>query len=392
MNGRATNDPAHDAAAQHDDIPAHSIPDILAATAVPGMGRIGVRRLLDRFGNVGYARRASDRELQQIGLKRDVIRALRNGVATFEPAEEIARAGELNVELLPAHDERYPRGLRGLHDAPPLLYVKGALKARDALSVALVGSRRASVYGRLMTERLAADLARAGFTVVSGFARGVDTVAHEAALKAGGRTIGVLGSGLANIYPRENADLADRLEEQGALISELPLGTTPSPANFPPRNRLIAALSLGVVVIEASKRSGALITARMAGELGRDVFAVPGDVNRPQTRGTHSLIKDGAGLVESVDDVIEALGPLPQPLRIAEDEPPVENPRALALNDRERKLYDLLDTRPREIDELARAAGLSAANVMSTLTVLEIKRLVVRHPGPAFARAGGFER
>ena len=270
--------------------------------------------------------------------------------------------------------------------------MKGQYLERDVVAVGVVGARRASIYGLLQADRLAGDLARAGFTVVSGLARGIDAAAHEAALKVGGRTVTVLGNGLSAIYPREHADLAERIAENGALISELPIDTVPTASNFPPRNRLIAALSLGVLVVEASARSGALITARLAAEMGKEVFAVPGDIGRPQVRGTHRLIRDGAKLVESISDIVEELGPLPAPIRVSEDSPVVQDPRVLTLNARERYVYETLATSPKDIDQIIRETGMSPANVAGTLTVLEMKRLALQRPGKLYARAGGFQR
>jgi len=364
-----------------------SLRDILQTLAVPGLGKVGARRLLEEFGSVTGARKAATALLGGLGIKADAIRALHAGKAYFDADEEIAKASARGAAIIPVNDERYPLPLRHLHDAPLALYVKGELRRSDLLAVAVVGARRASVYGCMQAGRLAGDLARAGFTIVSGFARGIDSAAHDAALKAGGRTLAALGNGLAGIYPRENEALAEQVIKHGALISELPMDTAPTAANFPPRNRIIAALSLGVLVVEASQRSGALITARLAGELGKEVFAVPGDINRPQTRGVHRLIREGAKLVASIDDILEELGPLALPVQVSEDTAPAQDPRVFALNVRERKIYDLLNTTPKDIDQITREAGMAPGNVASTLTVLEIKRLVRRHPGRRYAKA-----
>lgn len=382
----------HDAFDSGEILPDVALGEILKALAIPGIGRVTARRVLETFSSVAKARQASDEALLGLGLKASALRALRKGEAAFDPEEEMARARTRGIELVPVNDVRYPAAVRRLHDAPLLLYVMGTLLERDALAVAVVGSRRASVYGCMQAQRLAGDLARAGFTVVSGFARGIDSVAHEAALTAGGRTLAVLGNGLGHVYPRENESLAERVAAGGALISELPLDTIPAAANFPPRNRLIAALSLGVLVVEASQRSGALITARLAGEMGKEVFAVPGDIGRPQVRGSHQLIRDGAKLVEAVDDILEELGPLPQPVRVAEDAAPMQDPRVVMLNDRERRLYDLLGGTPKSIDDITRASGMAPANVASLLTVLEVKRLAVQKPGKLYVRAGSLTR
>jgi len=365
---------------------------LLEALAVRGLGPRGVMRLLRRFGSWKQARVASDSELRDLGIRPKAILALRRGDLLYDPQEEMERTRRLGLKLVPFSSQTYPPGLRHLDDAPPLLYVKGEILERDALAIAVVGSRRASLYGRLHAERIAYELARAGFTVVSGLAHGVDAMAHRGALKAGGRTIAVLGNGLASVYPPEHADLAAEVQYNGALISELPLDTPPVGSNFPPRNRLIAGLGLGVLVVEAARNSGALITARLAAEMGKEVFAVPGDVGRPQARGVHSLLRDGAKLVEGVADILEELGPLPGPVAVREDEPPLTDPRVLGLNERERRIFDLLGSTPKDIDGITRESGLSAANVASTLMVLELKHLAVQMPGKRYVRAGTLQR
>lgn len=366
--------------------------DLLEALAVPGLGPVTVRRLVRRFGSWQGARDAGPSELRDAGLRVETIRALRNGPPRYDASRELERALGLGLQVIPFTSPAYPAALRPHDHAPLLLFVKGELVERDAVAIAVVGTRRASLYGRMQSERLGFELARAGFTIVSGLARGIDAAAHEGALKACGRTLAVLGNGLASIYPRENEEMAERIVRNGALISEHLPDAVPAAENFPPRNRIIAALSLGVIVVEASSRSGSLITARLAGEMGKEVFAVPGDVGRPQTRGTHQLIRDGAKLVESLADVVEELGPLASPVQVGRDNPPLADPRALALNRHERVIYDMLDTTPKDIDLIIRESGLSAANVASTLMVLELKHLAVQMPGKLYARAGTFQR
>ena len=369
-----------------------SVEELLEALAVPGLGPVMVRRLLGRFGSWEGVREAGRGVLEVRGVTQKAARAIRERRLQYDPKGESAKARALGVRLVPFTSEAYPAALRGMEDAPPLLYVKGEVLERDAMAVAVVGARRASLYGRMHAERLGFELGQAGFTVVSGLAQGIDAAAHEGALKAQGRTIAVLGNGLGSVYPPENSELAERVTGRGAVVSELPLATGPLAANFPPRNRIIAGLSLGVVVVEASRKSGALITARLAGELGKEVFAVPGDIGRPQTRGTHGLIRDGAKLVESIDDILEELGPLERPVRLRGDEPPLPDPRALLLNAQERLIYDLLDATPKDIDAITAASKLSPGNAASTLMVLELKRLAVQMPGKRYVRAGTFQR
>ncbi len=366
--------------------------ELLEALAVTGLGPITVRRLLRRFGSWKRARAAGHSELRELGVRPKAILALRERKLRYDPREEMDKARSLGVKIVSFTSKGYPDALRHYDDAPPLLYVKGEILERDALAIAVVGSRRASLYGRTHAERTAYDLAQAGFTVVSGLAQGVDAAAHRGAMKGGGRTIAVLGNGLASVYPPEHLELAEQVERNGALVSELPLGTPPAAANFPPRNRIIAGLGLGVLVVEASRNSGALITARLGGEMGKEVFAIPGDVGRPQTRGVHRLLRDGAKLVETVADILEELGPLAAPVTVQEGEPAIADARALALNQHERLIYDLLDSSPKDIDHITRESGLSPANAASTLMVLELKRLAVQMPGKLYVRAGAFQR
>jgi DNA processing protein len=249
-----------------------------------------------------------------------------------------------------------------------------------------VGSRKCTPYGLRTAERLAQSLARVGLTVVSGLARGIDAAAHRGALKAGGRTIAVLANGLASVYPPEHEDLAREVTASGALLSEMPMAQNPIGELFVQRNRLISGLCLGVVVVEATPRSGSLSTARHATEQNREVFAVPGPVDSLASRGCHRLIRDGAKLVETVEDILEELGPLTAEIRPAEDAVPVRRPAELALSDHERSLLGHLSDRPTSIDELIVTTRLTAQQVMSTLAVLEMRRMVRRVPGNQFVR------
>ena len=372
--------------------PTANTEDILEALATPGLGLVMVRRLLSRFGSWEGARAAKPKELRDLGLNRETARAIRDSVQKYDPRTELAKAESLGVRIIPFTSPEFPSALRFHEDAPLLLYVKGQILERDAMAIAIVGSRRCSLYGRMHAERLSFELSQAGFTVISGLARGIDAAAHEGALKSRGRTIAVLGNGLASVYPVEHGKLAERIITNGAVISELPLDLAPVAANFPPRNRIIAALSLGVLVVEASRTSGSLITARLASEMGKEVFAVPGDIGRPQTRGTHRLIRDGAKLVATIHDILDELGPLPGPVQLREDEAPLPDPRALILNTRERAIYDQLDAIPKSIDEITCASGLSPANVAGTLMVLELRHLAVQLPGQTYVRAGTIQR
>jgi DNA processing protein len=280
----------------------------------------------------------------------------------------------------------YPQALDKICDPPGVLSCLGQLEPRDNLAIAIVGSRRCTVYGRQQAERLAAGLARAGLTIISGLARGIDGAAHLGALSAGGRTIAVLGTGLASIYPPEHRELADRVAAQGAVLSETALDQLPMPGLFPQRNRIISGLSCGVIVVEASRNSGALHTVRHSLEQGREVFAVPGRIDSLASEGCHDVIRDGAMLIRGVDDVLEALGPLIAPVS-PEPGQMVHNPRELTLDPQERAILNLISADPVHVDELLRSAGIEASRVLATLTVLEMKRFVRRLPGGNLCRA-----
>lgn len=299
------------------------------------------------------------------------------------------------IRIIKIDDAEYPKNLKTLHKPPRALYVNGSFKEEDNFAVAIVGSRRASRYGIEMSEKLGFDLALAGVTVVSGMARGIDSAAHRGALKANGRTIAVMGSGHGHIYPPENTGLYKKIVESGAVISEFENDVSPLPRNFPIRNRIISGLSLGIVVVEAAKNSGALITADFAIEQGRDVFAVPGKISSVTSAGTHELIKDGARLVQSAEDIMEELG-----LREIAPEPDV-NERALreekiakktarylynSLTDYERRVYKILSDEPLYMDDVVKASGVELSKASKILLGLELKRLIKELPGKQFIR------
>jgi len=349
--------------------------------SVPLVGNVTFLRLLAHFGSPERALKATAEELAQVkGLSRPAAASLLShdyrGFAQAE-CEKVAACGARIVDVL---SERYPRLLMEIPDPPPFLYLLGELKGSKT-AVALVGSRRASQYGLSTATRLARELAAQGVTVVSGMARGIDTAAHWGALKGGGRNVAVLGCGLDVVYPPENAALHEALARDGALVSEFPMGTAPLAENFPRRNRIISALSRGVVVVEAGEGSGSLITAHYALEQGREVFAVPGNVTVSGSRDANGLIKEGAKLVERVEDILEELGlePLPGVLP--------EKPPAFALTPQEAELYALLAQGPLQIDDLIVRSALTAGEVSATLLRLELKGAVVQLPGKHFAVA-----
>ena len=362
-----------------------SVEDRLDALAVKGLGPALYRRLVRQFGSWQAVTGASVRSLAGVpGVSSQTAEAIRSPVREFDPSAELEDAKRQGVSIVADDDPGYPPGLNPMDDAPPALYVRGALLPTDALAVAIVGTRRCSVYGQTQAERLGAALASAGITVVSGLARGIDAAGHRGALRGKGRTIAVMGCGLGRIYPPEHEELADRIAEQGAVLSELPMSTPPRSQNFPARNRLIAGLSLGVVVVEAGERSGALITSRLANELGRQVFAVPGEISRPQSRGCHALIRDGARIVTDVRDILDEIESLRELV------PDVETAQELPLpnlNDVERTVYGTLDDSPKDIDLIVREAEIPAGNAASALMALELRGLVRQLPGKRFLKA-----
>lgn len=344
----------------------------LGFNLTPGIGPVRLRRLLEHFHSPERAWNASAAELRAAGLDEKSIGSLTATRARVSLTEELARIRKLGITLLTWDDPGYPARLRHIYAPPPLLYTRGTLLPDEPL-VAIVGTRRATTYGQEVAHRLAQDLARNGVTVVSGLALGIDTEAHKGALVAGGRTIAVLACGVDQPYPLRNRELAAKIVAQGALLSDYPPGTAPEPRNFPPRNRIISGLSLGVVVVEAGERSGALITCNFATEQGRDVLAVPGSIFSPVSRGCHELLSQGARLVRGVEDVLDELN-----LTQAAAQ---EEARRIVLEDPvEAMVLESLAREPRHVDELGRSCDLSAATVSSTLTVLELKGLA-RHVG-----------
>jgi DNA processing protein len=288
-------------------------------------------------------------------------------------------------------DLRYPASLRNIADPPPLLYVEGDLEPIDAQAVAIVGSRHATSYGIRVARMLAGELSRLGFTIVSGMARGIDRVAHESALSAGGRTLAVLGCGLDVVYPPDHEQLRAQIPEAGAVLTEFPLGSPPLAAHFPQRNRILSGLSLGVVVVEAAEGSGSLITAKLAAEQGREVFAVPGPIDAPTSRGTHGLLKLGAKLTETVDDILEELVPqLERPVMTTSFCPTSAAGARRPLMDfspEEQRVYAVVSEDPQSIDELTEQAALASSTVAGVLLALELKDAVRQTPGHRYHRA-----
>ncbi|MBN1875431.1 MAG: DNA-processing protein DprA [Anaerolineae bacterium] len=340
----------------------------LGFNLVRGIGPVRLRALLDVFGNVRAAWEASEAELRDVGLDRRTLENLLKARHQVDLERLLKQVDALEIQVLTWDSADYPALLRQIPDPPPVLFVKGELKDEDEWAVALVGTRKATVYGREVAQRLASDLAHNGVTVVSGLARGIDGVAHRSALEAGGRTIAVLGSGLNHIYPSEHFKLAQAISEHGTVISDYPLGTRPEASNFPPRNRIISGLSLGVLVVEADLKSGAMITADFAGDQGREVFAVPGSILSPASAGCNRLLRDGAAIVTEVRDILETLH-----LGQLEEKQAVR--QILPANPMEAKLWEVLSAEPQHIDQIARMSSLPVETVNSTLVMMELKGL-----------------
>ena len=380
--------------------PPPGLRDHLALALVPGLGPKLTRAVLDHFGTPAAVLAATADRLEAVPMVGATLaRRFADSFRTVSVEAEWAKIAAHNVRVVLADDDEYPARLTAIPDPPSLLYLRGELTAADANAVAVVGSRACTAYGQRIAERIAAGLAAAGWTVVSGLARGIDGAAHRGALSAGGRTVAVLAGGLSSIYPPEHAELAERVAGQGVLITETPMTVDPQPGMFPARNRIISGLCRAVVVIEANARSGALFTATHAAEQGREVFAVPGNADSPASAGCLDLIRKGARLVRSADDVLEDLRgiapPDPPPAKrrpqpSSPDAGPVEPPPPPAapppnLDPVQQRVWDALGS-PRHADELSRELGLPAGELAVVLMKLEMRKAVRRLPGNQYER------
>ena len=366
--------------------PEELIPEIML-NMVEGIGSMLTQRLLDHFGDAENVLAASKFELQAVsGIGAKIAANISVAKTVHDPEKMLELCRKHKIRIIAKKDVRYPHLLRKIHDPPMFLFMQGELRPVDDLSIAIVGTRHMTPYGRRQTERLAAELAQTGFTVISGLARGIDGAAHHGALAGGGRTIAVLGGGLLRIFPPEHVGLAQKVIENGALLSEYPPESVPQKGTFPQRNRIVSGMSLGVIIVEAPRKSGALITARLAGEQNREIFTVPGPIDHESSRGCHQLLRDGATLVESVDDVLEALGPLSRPSVHREKEEPIRHPAELQLNEMESKVLTLIGTSATSIDQIIVGSGLMPHQVLATLGVLEMRRLIRRAEANAVVR------
>jgi len=374
--------------------PVDELADWLALNAVEGIGPRTVKLLLERFGTPSAVFAATRSELQKTGLRREVIDNLQSGDWRSRAKKELAKAEEMGITILTITDQSYPPMLKEIYDPPPVLYVKGDLNACiNQPCLAVVGSRHCSTYGQNASNNISRDVASKGVTIVSGLARGIDTAAHEGALAAGGRTIAVFGTGLDTVYPKENIKLADQIcENGGAIISELSFETAPTPMNFPFRNRIISGLSFGVMIVEGAERSGSPITARMAYEQGREVFAVPGNITSKKSFGPNYLIKDGAKLVQTSQDIIEEL-PVEFLKASVEATAPVQSSLGLAPSDLSENetlvLGQLSADEPVHIDHLLLQSRVGSSELFNVLLMLEMKDCIRQLPGKKFIRLVG---
>lgn len=347
---------------------------------VKGIGAVRLKQVLDFFGSLEIAWDSPTDGLLAAGLSQKVVENFQQVRRQVDLDLIMTNIVKKQIKVLTWEDSDYPRRLKEINQAPPVLFVSGSINVEDDWAVAVVGTRRVTAYGRQVAAELARFLAQNGVTIVSGLARGVDAIAHQSALQAGGRTLAVLGNGVDIIYPPEHRKLALEIQDQGGLISDYPIGTPPDGVNFPPRNRIISGLSLATVVVEAGEKSGALITAEFAVEQGRDVFAVPGSILAPQSEGTNKLIEQGARPLLKLTEILEVLK--------LEQIPEKQLTRKMnPINPTEKKILDCLSHEPIHVDELTSASGLSAGEVSATLTLMELKGIVSQVGGMNYVAA-----
>jgi DNA processing protein len=359
----------------------------VALNLIEGIGPVRVRQLLDRFGDSTAILSANRSQLEFVhGIGPETAEAIANWEKKVDLAGELKRIEQSGTRIVIQSDENYPPLLKEIYDPPFLLYVRGELTTRDRNAVAMVGSRMTTHYGIEVARKIGYQLASTGVTVVSGGARGIDTAAHQGALSGKGRTIAVLGTGINLVFPAENGELFERIAANGAVITQFPFNRNADKQTFPIRNRIVAGMTLGTVVVEANLTSGALITAGMAVEYGRQVFAVPGRIDSPRSKGCHDLIKKGAKLCEGIEDILtefEYMFPASNRSGLLRDAPALP---AITLSDAEQAIYDLVEKEERNIDDLIRGSGLPSSAVSVALLGLEMKRLIRQLPGKLFVR------
>ena len=369
-----------------------SLRDWIALSLVAGVGRRTAALMIERFGGPRACFEAGRAELERHGFKRECIEALKDGNQQERADDELNGLEKLGADVITFVDPRYPKLLKEIYDPPIVLYCLGDLsRAAGQPAIAIVGSRRCSTYGKGASEMLARELARRGVAIVSGLARGIDSAAHRGALDGGGATIAVMGTGLDTVYPKENRKLAEQIAARGALLTEFPLNTPPLSQNFPFRNRVISGIALGVMIVEGAERSGSLITARMAYEQGRDVFAVPGNITSSKSFGPNYLIKDGAKLVQTWQDVVEEFPPEHKSriLALEKSDSPADQPllEEALLTDSERKVLSLIKTdQSIHIDQLIHTTRLNSSELMGALLKLEMLDKIRQLPGKSFVK------
>lgn len=356
---------------------------LLCLLSVPGIGPHRIRKLVGHFGSPKSVLQAGVKELVRVEhIDEKIARTIRLKVNQRFAETQLYQIKKHRVHLVSYWDHDYPEILKSIYDPPVLLYIKGNLNGKDQCKIAVVGMRSPSQYGRWTAERMGEDLARNGITVVSGMARGIDTLAHYGALKVSGKTVAVLGSGVNVVYPPENRKLYEKIVEAGAVISEFPMNAEPAGGHFPRRNRIISGLSLGTVVVEAGERSGALITAYMALDQGREVFAIPGSIRSPKSRGTHKLLKEGAKLVECVEDILTEI-----PGWVVDGKRSSEKIDVLKiLSDQEKSIWKVLGDEPTHIDQIAVHANVTTSEALAMLLSMELKNCVKQLSGMMFVR------
>jgi len=363
---------------------AEEIEHWLALNMLPGIGASRCQKLLRHFGSPQAILEADLNELQHVsGIGEYTAKQIVKFRDKLDIEKEISKIEKQKVSIVTFSDDNYPSNLKSIFDPPIVLYVKGKLLPEDRIAIAMVGTRRPTTYGKMVAEMLSKELGKKEITVVSGLARGIDTCAHKGSLSCGGRTVAVLGCGIDICYPPENRALFDEIGERGAVVSEFSMGTRPEKTNFPVRNRVISGLSLGVVIVEAGSRSGALITAECALEQGREVFAVPGNIFNLETKGTHSLIKQGAKLVEKCDDIIEEISCLRE---VVPASPAIMSAAEVKLSQEEEKVYNLLSFEPIHIDFISKESGLPINRISTVLMNLEMKGRIKEVAGKMFLR------
>ena len=355
---------------------------LIALNLIPKLGSIKIQSLAEKFKSYSEFMKAKPEDLSEIpGIGKIISDKIIEYRGKIDPNREIEKAKKQGIKIVTLVDENYPEQLKQIYDPPPVLYVRGEQSSLSNKSIAIVGARKASTYGRNVAMRFAKELASMTVNVVSGMARGIDSYAHKGAIDAGGPTTAVFGCGIDIVYPPENENLMKKILECGCVISSFPLGTPPLAANFPARNRIISGLSLGTLVIEAAEKSGSLITADFSLEQGREVFAVPGNIFSPYSRGTHKLIKQGAKLVENIDDILDELYLERINNKNVEDNPDLQN-----LSVTEKRLFELVDYQPVQIEHLISKAQGNSREVNAILTRLELKGLISALPGGHFVR------